>query len=64
MKDTGETFLCVLLKDCEEAKKQLKRNRPPQTCGFYRNEPIVCCPGVKRKKRSEPGDIATKGIFF
>lgn len=35
---------CTHLRRCQVALQGLRKNIKPQTCGFDRNEPVVCCP--------------------
>lgn len=63
LQENGEKSICVLLEDCEAAKRALKQNKFPQHCGFVGNESIVCCPEYKKIKESlSTGDLARKGL--
>lgn len=68
LRNSGEESVCVLLHECDEAKRGIKQNRFPQHCGFIGIEPIVCCPGYiqiqkKQKKNVNIGDLARKGTY-
>lgn len=66
LKNNGENSVCVLLRDCDEAKSAVKRYESPQLCGFVGIEPIVCCPNykpIKEKLKAKPttGYLARTG---
>lgn len=67
LEHNGEHSVCVLLRNCDEAKRAIKRNEYPQTCGFVGTEPIVCCPNYmpineKVKEEVRDGYLARKGL--
>lgn len=66
LENNGKNSVCVLLRDCDEAKIAVKRYEYPQICGFVGIEPIVCCPNykpVKEKLKTKPrtGYLARTG---
>lgn len=52
---------CTDLERCPAAIRALRRNIRPQTCGFIRDQPFVCCP--LRRKPNPNGGIITPPVW-